>query len=182
MKYTQELFIRVGIAVLLFVIPVNVFYLLFAKITLWGSLSIFYLLGYPIQVNGHILSLNGQGLEFVSACVATSAYYLLALLVLLTKDIKLKDRFYVFISGGLLILLMNLIRIDILIYLLIEFGKNWFENVHIIFWHFVSSIYVAAVWIFLTYKFKIKSVPVYSDFKFLLSKSVFRKNVKKRRK
>jgi exosortase/archaeosortase family protein len=182
MKYIKELLVRIVIAVLLLVIPVNIFYLLFSKVTLFGSLSIFYLLGYPIHVNGYNLSINGQGLEFVPACVATSAYYLLALLVLLTKDIKLKDRFYIFVSGGLLILLMNLIRIDILIYLLVEFGKNWFESVHIIFWHFVSSIYVVAVWIFLTYKFKIKSVPVYSDFKFLLFKSVFRKKVRKRSK
>lgn len=182
MKYVKELLVRIVIAVLLLVIPVNVFYLLLSKVTLFGSLSIFYLLGYPIQVSGYNLSLNGQSLEFVPACVATSAYYLLTLLILLTKDVKLKGRFYIFISGSLLILLMNLIRIDILLYILVEFGKNWFENIHIIFWHFVSSIYVAAVWIFLTYKFKIKSVPVYSDFKFLLFKSIFRKKVRKQSK
>jgi len=182
MKYVKDILIRILLAVLLLAIPVNVFYLLFSKATLFGSLTVFYLLEYPIKIDGNILSLGGRSLEFIPACVATSAYYLLALLVLLTKDIRLKDRIYIFISGSILILLMNIIRIDILIYLLIGFGKNWFENFHIIFWHFVSSIYVAAVWIFLTYKFRIKSVPIYSDFKFLLDKSIFRRKIKKRKR
>lgn len=175
MKSVKGLLARVCIAILLLIIPVNIFYLLFAKITLLGSLPFIYLSGYSFNVEGYTLVLNGQNLEFVSACIATSAYYLLALLILLTKDLKLKDRFYMFLSGCLLILFMNVIRIDILLYLLEEFSENWFGKLHIFFWHFVSSVYVAAVWIFLAYRFKVKSVPVYSDFRFLLSKSVFRK-------
>lgn len=182
MKYVKELSVRIAIAVLLFVIPFNVFYILFSKITLWGSLPVLYLLGYSAQTKGYTLFLNGRGLEFIPACVATSAYYLLALLVLLTKDVKLKCRLFLFLSGCFLIFLMNVIRIDILLYLLVELGENWFEKFHIFFWHFVSSVYVAAVWILLAYKFKVKSVPVYSDFRFLLSKSVFRKVKRRKRK
>lgn len=182
MKYAKELFIRVMIAVLLLIIPVNIFYLLFSKITLWGSLPFLYLIGYSVKVEGYTLFFASRNLEFIPACVATSAYSLLALLILLTKDVKLKGRFYLFISGCFLIFLMNIIRIDILLYLLLELGENWFEKVHIFFWHFISSVYVAAVWIFLTYKFKIDSVPIYSDFRFLLAKSIFRKKRVKKRK
>lgn len=183
MNYTKNLIIRVLIAILLFVIPVNIFYVLFSKITLWGSLPFLYFAGYSLNFEGYTLFLDGQSLEFIPACVATSAYYLLALLVLLTKDIKLKNRIYLFLSGSFLILLMNVIRIDILLYVLIECGKNWFEKVHIFFWQFVSSIYVAAVWIFLSYKFKVKSIPVISDFKTLLKQSIFcKKKVAKKRK
>lgn len=182
MRYVKELVTRILIAVLLLIIPINVFYFLFSKITLLASLPFLYLLGYSINVKGYILFLDGQSLEFIPACVATSAYYLLTLLVLLTKDVKIKTRFYLFLSGSLLIFLMNVIRIDILLYILLKFGENWFERFHIFFWHFVSSIYVAAVWIFLAYKFKLKSIPVYSDFKFLLKKSIFYKKKRKKRK
>lgn len=182
MRYVKELVARILIALLLLAIPVNVFYFLFSKITLLASLPFLYLLGCSVSVKGYTLFLDGQSLEFIPACVATSAYYLLALLVLLTKDVKIRTRFYLFLSGSLLIFFMNVIRIDVLLYFLLKFGENWFERFHIFFWHFVSSVYVAAVWIFLTYKFKIKSVPVYSDFKFLLSKSIFAKKKKKRKK
>jgi len=183
MKYVKELLVRVFIAIVLLVIPVNIFYFLFSKVTLWGSLPFLYILGYSIKVEGYTLFLDGKILDFIPACVATSAYYLLTLLVLLTKDIKLKTRFYLFLSGCFLIFLMNVVRIDILLYILVEFGKNWFERFHIFFWHFVSSVYVAAVWIFLTYKFKVKSIPVYSDLKFLFQQSIFgRKKLKRRKK
>lgn len=183
MREIKDLSIRIITAILLLTFPINIFYVLFSKITLFSSLPFLYLLGYSFNVKGYVLFLEGQSLEFVSACVATSAYYLLTLLVLLTKDVKFKDRVSMMLSGYFLILLMNVIRIDVLLYFLVELGENWFESFHIIFWHFVSSIYVAAVWVFLTYKFKIKSVPVYSDFKFLLSKSIFgKKKVKKRKR
>lgn len=183
MKYIKGLIFRVFIAILLLVIPVNVFYFLFSKITLFGSLPLFYFLGYSIEVRSYTLFLDGHVLDFIPACVATSAYYLLTLLVLLTKDVKLKTRAYLFLSGSFLILLMNIIRIDILLYVLLNMGENWFEKAHIFFWQFLSSIYVAAVWIFLTYKFKVKSIPVYSDFKFLLDQSIFgKKKFKKRKK
>ena len=185
MKYVKGLAVRILIALLLFVPSVNIFYFLFSRITLWGSLPFLYLSGYSLNIEGYTLFINGQNLDFVPACVATSAYYLLSLLVLLTPGIKLKNRFYLFLSGSFLIFLMNVIRIDILLYVLVEFGENWFDKIHIFFWHFVSSIYVAAVWIFLSYKFKIKSIPVYSDFKFLLGQSFFgkkKKVVRKRRK
>ncbi|MBI2673204.1 hypothetical protein HYX19_03010 [Candidatus Woesearchaeota archaeon] len=71
-------------------------------------------------------------------------------------------------SGILLILLLNIIRIDILIFIFLEYGINWFNNLHLFFWKFLSSIAVVLIWIFLCHKFKIKNIPVYSDFKFLM--------------
>lgn len=173
MRPVTDLAIRVFAAIALLVIPVNVFYFLFSKATLWGSLLFLHVLGYTFQVDGYTLFVNDMSLEFVPACVATSAYYLLALLVLLTKDVRLKVRFYLFFLGAFLIFLANSARVDILLYILVRFGENWFDRIHIFFWHFVSSVYVAVVWIFLVYKLKVKAVPVYSDFRFLLSQSVF---------
>ena len=182
MKDIKSLIVRVSIAIVLLALPINIFYILFSKVTLYSSLPFFYLLGYSIKINGSKLLISGQSLAFVPACVASSAYYLLALLVLMTKGIKLKTYFYLFLSGAFLILLMNILRIDILLFILLKFGENWFNRFHILFWHFVSSIYVAGTWIFLVYKFKVKSIPVYSDFKFLLNHSLFRTKIQKHKK
>ncbi|MBU4500964.1 MAG: hypothetical protein KKA79_00105, partial [Nanoarchaeota archaeon] len=88
MKQIKDLAIRISIALLLLIIPFNIFYFLLAKITLYGSVPILQLFGYSVDVSGSLLWLNGKSLEFIPACVATSAYYLLTLLVLVTKDIK----------------------------------------------------------------------------------------------
>lgn len=181
MRPVTDLVTRVFIAISLLVVPFNVFYFLFSKVTLWGSLLFLHVLGYAAQADGYILFVEGRDLEFVPACVATSAYYLLALLVLLTKDVKLRIRLYMLFLGAFLIFLMNLVRVDILLYILVRFGENWFDKVHIFFWHFVSSVYVAVIWVFLVYKFKVKAVPVYSDFRFLLSQSVFCRKSRKGR-
>ncbi|MDP6642009.1 MAG: pacearchaeosortase, partial [Candidatus Nanoarchaeia archaeon] len=107
-------------------------------------------------------------LKIISACVATSAYHLLFGLVIFTKDIKLKTSIYLVLFGSIAIFLANILRIDLLIYIFLEFGKNFFEKVHLFLWQFVSSIYVALIWIFLVKKFKIKTIPIYSDIKHLI--------------
>ncbi|MBS3172489.1 hypothetical protein J4438_02840, partial [Candidatus Woesearchaeota archaeon] len=65
------------------------------------------------------------------------------------------------------IFIMNIIRIEILLFLLIKNNYNLFEQVHLLFWNFVSGIYVAFVWIILIKKYKINSIPIYSDIKYL---------------
>ena len=87
--------------------------------------------------------------------------------------------FPVKIEQGLLLLLPLLIqllyqpweyllRIVVLILVLYYAGQNWFDLIHLVFWRFVAGFYVALVWIFLVNKFKVKSIPVYSDVKELL--------------
>lgn len=80
-----------------------------------------------------------------------------------------------FLSGSLLILIMNISRILILIFVLIEFRTNYFEAIHMVFWKLISGVYVAFVWIFLVLVFKIKSIPIYSDLKELYKKSIFKR-------
>ena len=60
---------------------------------------------------------------------------------------------------------MNILRIDLLIFVLLEFGSDLFDKIHLVFWNFISGLYVAFVWIFLVKKFKVKSIPVVSDVK-----------------
>jgi exosortase/archaeosortase family protein len=141
------------------------------KPTIWLSYIPIKILGYPISVEGNLITLGENTLRFISACTATSAYYLLAILILLTKDMGLKRGMKIFIAGALLILLMNIVRIDILLIVLAEKGVNMFTSLHLIFWEFISSLYVAAVWIFLVKKFRIKNIPAITDIKELYRKT-----------
>ena len=104
-------------------------------------------------------------MEFIEACAATLAYILLGILILLTYGISLKKGIKLFLIGSLLIFIANLIRIEVLIYILVNYGIDYFNTLHLFIWKIVSSVYVALVWIFLCYKYKIKGIPVYSDIK-----------------
>lgn len=174
MKYEKKLIIRIGAAILLMIMPlagINIFDIILQKPTMYISYIPIKLLGYNISINGNLIQIGDHLLRFISACTATSAYYLLAILILLTKDIKLKKAGNMFLIGTLLILAMNIVRIDILLIVLMEKGTNMFESLHIIFWEVLSSLYVATVWIFLIKKFNIKTVPAVSDIKELYKKS-----------
>lgn len=177
MKYETGLVARVLIALAIFLVPYNVFYALFLKITVFLS-YLPLLLKYNPVIEGDLILINSQPLRFIPACIATSAYYLLALLVLSTKDIKPKSRIFMFVIGSGLILITNTIRIDILIYTFLEYGRNLFGLIHLFFWTIVSSIYVVIVWIFLTKLFRIKAIPIYSDLVYLYKTSSFGKKRK----
>ena len=179
MEYYKNLGTRVLLAFLLN--PV-VFYFIFAPITLF--LSYLILLGYHpiVSFAENTILIKGTLLNFVKGCIAPSAYYLLTLLVLFSKDISWKKRAKVWFIGAMLLLGMNLLRISIVVFVLLNFGKNGFDAIHIFFWEFVSTIYVFLVWIFLIKKFKIKGIPVYDDIKILYEKSILgkeRKNTKR---
>ena len=170
MKYEHSLLIRI----LLCFIPLSLLTWILTPITL--KLSYITLLYYnPILISADVMVINGIPFSFIEACIATSAYYLIILLVLLTKEITLKQRIKLIFIGSLLILLMNLLRIFILIFVTVNYGFYWFEIIHLAFWKFVSGIYIALVWILLVRYYKIKSVPVYDDIKYLFNKSYFKK-------
>ena len=107
-------------------------------------------------------------IELIPACVAASAYLLLALLILLTRNISLKKGFMLFFMGSALILLANVIRIEVLTALLLSKGINYFETLHLFFWKILASVYAAGVWIALCRWFDVKEIPVYSDVLYLL--------------
>ncbi len=179
MRYEPKFLIRMGAALALMITPLvglNIFNFLLKDITLYITYASMKAFGYGIITQGDLIKIGDYTLKFVTACTATSAYYLLSILILLTKDISLKKGIKAFLVGALLILLMNLARIDILLIVLIEKGINMFESLHILFWEVISSLYVVGVWIFLTKKFRIKTIPVLSDMK-----ELYRKAKKKKR-
>jgi exosortase/archaeosortase family protein len=180
MKYLLKLLIRLLTAAI-FRSPF--FSLIFGPLTILFSYLSLIPFGYNpiIDFSTNTIVINGHYLKFIPACTAAAAYYLLLLLIILTKDIEFKTRLKMMLFGSLLILAMNIIRIDILIIALVDFGKEWFNVIHMAFWRFISSIYVALVWIFLINKYKIKTIPIYSDIKYLYSISSLKKRKKPNR-
>ena len=169
MKYEYSFILRI----LFCFIPVKLFTFILTPITLY--LSYLTLIFYNPIVSGNSLIIRGIPFQFIEACIASYAYYLIILLTLLTKDVRFFDRIKILLLGSLLILIMNVFRIFILIYLVMNFGFYWFDLIHMIFWKFVSGIYVALVWILLVKYFKINSIPIYSDLKYLFKNSLFKR-------
>lgn len=157
------------ISALLLALFYPLFYIVFSPLTLWASYGIL-LLFLDATLQRTTILAGHTTLVFVPACTAASAYLLLALLILLTRGISFKQGIFLFLLGSGLIFVANIIRIQILFYLLFNVGKNYFETLHLFIWKVLSSVYVAGVWIFLTWKFKIKGIPVVDDFLFVLKK------------
>ena len=171
-----------------------------------GNLAIFYKVLTPLTIKAVYLILNifsnpevvanfirtsSLTIEIVPACVAGSAFYLLFILVFSTADIAPKKRLLALLASLGALFVLNILRILILI----PFANEpYFEALHWVFWHVVSTIFVVAVWLFIIYFFKIKTVPIYSDIKVLWrlampkkkkptkNKSSKKKSVKKRNK
>ncbi|HLC72397.1 MAG TPA: pacearchaeosortase [Candidatus Nanoarchaeia archaeon] len=155
------------LSALLLTVFYPVFYLVFSPLTLWISYGLLRLFT-PATLQGTTILAGDITLVFVPACTAASAYLLLALLILLTKGISWRQGIFLFLLGSGLILIANIIRIQVLFYLLFNVGKNYFDTLHLLIWKALSSVYVAGVWIYLTWKFNIRETPVVSDFQALL--------------
>jgi exosortase/archaeosortase family protein len=146
-----------------------------------GNLYIFYKILTPLTVFfvGIILSLfmdfNASGIIFafeyfniaiVKACVAGSAFYLLTFLVFSTAEIRPLRRFFALATALIMLFVLNVGRI---VFLTMIAGKSYFEAVHWTLWNLVSIFFVVAIWFFVAWVYKIKTIPAYSDILFLKS-------------
>jgi len=163
MEYYRKLSLRL-ILVVIFVIFYGFYDKILSPLTVYPSYFIIDLFYNANLIDGSIF-IENYIIKFIPACIAVLAYALLFFLIVLTKNINFKKSLKIFLFGSLLILLMNIIRIDLLLFILVKFGDNMFDKVHLLFWNFVSGVYVAFVWIFLVEKFKIQEIPIISDVK-----------------
>lgn len=168
MKKGYDLILRI---IILFLIPYSLLKIIIAPITIYLSYYLLKLFGEKVILLPPFLIMNQAIIKFIPACAAISAYYLLMLLVLLTKDIKPIVRMKMFLTGSLIILAINTLRITALLVILSYYGLNLFESIHMFFWILIGSVFVALVWIFLVKKYKIKAVPIYSDLKYLFEQT-----------
>ena len=158
------IFYRYVILLVIFLISSfsNIFYILFLKLTIYPSswlLSLF----YHSSVFKSILFVNYYSIDIIPACIAVSAYLLL-LILNLTTQMSTRTRVYSILFSFLLLLLFNIIRIVVFSALLIT-NSVYFEVLHEFFWYFLSIILVVLIWFLTAYVFKIKNIPIYSDFK-----------------
>ena len=146
----------------------QIFYWIFSPWTLHSTYWILNLV-YNVVLEGNLITFDSVTFALIPACTAATAYLLLTMLILVTRGIKLLTRIKIWIYGCLLILVFNTLRIFLLIWIYVTFGQNYFDALHLMFWHVVSTVVVILIWIGLTKKYKVKGIPVYSDLKYILS-------------
>lgn len=145
------------------------FYFIFTSLTIYPVYFLVNLLFEDVSLFGEIMIVNGLAIEFIRACIAGSAYYLLLILNLSTPKINLKKRVTMILFSFAALLIINIIRIFVLI-LIFFYGFSFFDITHKFFWYFMSTIFVILIWFAEVKYFKIKEIPFYSDIKYLYKK------------
>lgn len=142
-----------------------IFYFLFTVATIQTSAFLLRFF-YPVEVYGSAILVENSIISMVKACVAGAAYYLLLILNLTTSKIRFRKRILVFLFDALLFFVLNTARISLLA---VMQARNLavFDITHKIFWYGISTIYVVLIWLLTIKIFRIKEIPVYSDFAFL---------------
>lgn len=115
---------------------------------------------------GNVIYLNEVIIEIIPACVAGAAFYLLILLIFSTADIKPRIRIKAVFTAFAMFFILNILRILILIPMI---NTSYFETIHWVFWHIISTVFVVVVWFSVVKIYKIKAIPVYSDLKYIKS-------------
>ena len=171
-----NLITRYLVLLILGLFQLRAFYLAFTPATVYPVYYILELFDRNSELLiGNILFFKGIYVEIIQACIAGAAYYLLFILNL-TTSMKAEQRAksLVFLVGSFLIL--NIIRILLFSYLAVS-GGTYFDAAHNFIWYFGSTIMVVVLWFVNVSLFKIKNIPIYSDFY-----NLFKDIKKKRRK
>jgi len=167
-KNLYFIFLRYLIILLLGLGNIYVFYAIFTPLTLY---PVYYILKlfFTVGINGTSIYIGSSGffnsshvIELIPACIAGSAYYLLFILNMATY-INFKKRLYSLIYSFILLLILNILRIIIISILFIS-NSLYFELTHKIFWYSLSIFFVVLIWFSEVIFFKIKNIPIYSDF------------------
>lgn len=166
MKIVWNILTRYFITLLIALPNLFLFYFIFTPLTIYPVyflLSIF----YSVSLSGNILLINNVQIALVEACIAGSAYYLLAALNL-TTPMKTRKRIYSLIFLLFSFLIINIFRIFLFSILFLN-SFSLFNLTHLFFWYILSTLIVVAIWLFNVHLFKLKEIPVYSDLKYISS-------------
>jgi len=154
-----------------FIISYNLLTKIFYPLTIYFNYFLLKLISYQVFIIPPYLITSENYIRFSQACAAVSAYFLLLLLIVLTKDIRFKTMIKISLLGSAMIFAVNTARILILIAVLEKYGFNTFQQTHDVLWIIFGSLLVALTWIFLARYYKIKSIPIYSDIMYLLKQT-----------
>lgn len=106
-----------------------------------------------------------QKIALIEPCIAVSAFILLFLLNITTLDIKPKKRLFSFLLSFGILFVFNILRIVFLYSIL---GIDFFDTIHLIIWYGLSTVVVVFDWIWICGIFKIRTIPVVSDFAYMI--------------
>jgi hypothetical protein len=112
-----------------------------------------------ILINDFVILLNG-------ACIAGSAYLLLALLNLTTPGLRVLKRLGIFFLGAAALLLFNILRIFVFTILFVN-GFVFYDLMHMLVWYVLSVLVVVIIWLYSIKKFRIIGIPLASDIMYL---------------
>ena len=157
-----SLIIRYLLLLLLGLFNLKVIYTVFTPLTVYLSYYIISLFDNTARLVNNTISLSNIDIVIISACVGGAAYYLLLILNLSTS-MEIKKRVYSLLFLILSFFILNLVRISILSYLTLQ-GLSFMNSIHVISWHFGSTIMLIIIWLVNIKIFKIRTIPIYSDY------------------
>ncbi len=171
MKKTGDLVMIAGRYILLLILGIvmyysDVFYNIFFMLTAYPATFLLWFF-YSTSISGSSIIVNNQVIELIPACIAVSAYFLLLMLNFTTRMDTAK-RIFSIIFSFLSLLAINIIRIFIMC-LLVMTNRVYFDVFHMLTWYILSVLIVVGIWFLTVYIFDIEDIPVYSDFKMILS-------------
>jgi exosortase/archaeosortase family protein len=167
MNKTLSLFIRYIIILALGLGNLFVFYLIFTPLTAGFVIFLLRIFDSAFLISRDTIIFNSITLTLVPACIAGAAYYFLSILILATPNIKLRTRLLILALSFSLFLIFNSLRI---FFLAAVYGSGLFNFFHIFLWYFMSTVLVLGIWFLDVKIFKIKSIPVVDDVKFIYNK------------
>ena len=141
-----------------------IIYAILTPLTLHTLTAILSIFTTPILIDNFII-LTGVTIEIIPACVAGAAFYLLLIFALSVPDVKPVTRTKAILTSFAILFALNILRILAIIPLI---KSSNFQTIHWITWHIASTIFVVATWLATITIYKIKSIPVYTDLKYLI--------------
>jgi len=160
-----SILLAIGLIVLL---SYSLIYQILSPLTTYPSYFILNLFYNASLAGLNEIIINDASIILIPACIGISAY-ILFLILNLTTPMNLKAHLKALFFAFILFYILNIIRIIIFSALFIE-GYSYFNIAHILFWYFGSTILVILIWFISMRLFKIKSIPLYDDLKFIVSK------------
>ncbi len=171
-KKIFNLFLRYTTILLLSISNLYIFYKILIPLTLHTT-NIIIKIFTPTTILKNTIHFNQTTIQIIQPCVAGSAFYLLLILLLSTANIKPLVRTKAIATALIAFFILNISRI-LLLSTITKLPS--FETIHFIFWHIVSTIFVVATYLSTIKFYKIKSIPIYTDLKYLNSLTKIKKN------
>lgn len=138
-------------------------------LTVYPVMAVLSLWGEVVKIGSQTVLYGSSALavEIIDACVATSAYYLLFLLLFATKGGSWKRRLQAFGVAGVMFWAINVLRIAGLV-LIAEKNLSWFFTAHYILWWGVSILVIVGLWIYVTGIYRLYGIPFVQDVRDLI--------------